>query len=165
MQPASQTSTDLPPQDNIPDHWIPAHPGFRTRPGRSGLDYIDTQIEFSRQQGLFIRKVFTGRLFTRDPFHLFLMLLFGLIGAGLLVVILLGFRVSMYTGIFLAIFLGLYAATGIALLINFSRNIQRIRSGASTDEAPFRPPRPTRTRRAAAVYISYQARGRRGRRK
>jgi hypothetical protein len=34
-------------------------PGYRTRPGRSGYDYIDTQNEIAHMTGVFIRQLIT----------------------------------------------------------------------------------------------------------
>jgi hypothetical protein len=57
-------------------------PGYRTRPGRSGYDPIDSSAEESHLEGIFLRNLFTLKLITRNPFYLFLM---GFIGIPLFV--------------------------------------------------------------------------------
>lgn len=54
-------------------------PGYRNRPGRSGLDLQDNSAEASRMEGVLLRKVLTGRARTRSPFYLVLMFLFGFV--------------------------------------------------------------------------------------
>ena len=54
-------------------------PGYRNRPGRSGLDLQDSSAEASRMEGVLLRKALTGRARTRSPFYLALMFLFGVI--------------------------------------------------------------------------------------
>ncbi len=39
---------------------LPGWPGYRTQPGRSGLDYIDTQMEMGHMAGVFLRQLFTN---------------------------------------------------------------------------------------------------------
>jgi tetratricopeptide (TPR) repeat protein len=53
--------------------------GHRNRPGRSGLDPLDSDFESSRIQGIVIRQVITLEFRTRNPVYLFLMLFMGLI--------------------------------------------------------------------------------------
>ncbi|MDR3574312.1 MAG: tetratricopeptide repeat protein [Anaerolineaceae bacterium] len=53
-------------------------PGYRNRPGLSGLDYIDTQAEFAHMESLLIRRLFTGKLRTQNRFYWFLMGFIGL---------------------------------------------------------------------------------------
>jgi hypothetical protein len=53
-------------------------PGLRTREGRSGLDPVDTSAESAHIYGVFIRKLLTLRVRTRNPFNLFLMFVFGI---------------------------------------------------------------------------------------
>jgi hypothetical protein len=54
-------------------------PGYRTRPGRSGLDPLDTRNEAAHMEGTFLRNLFTLRARTRNPFYLFFMFIFGVI--------------------------------------------------------------------------------------
>ena len=51
----------------------PGSIGYRTRGGRTGLDPIDSQLESSRMEGVFFRKLFTGRLRTHKPLYLVIM--------------------------------------------------------------------------------------------
>ena len=53
--------------------------GHRNRPGRSGLDPMDTQMDAYRFEGGLIRRLFTGHLRTKDPLYLVLMSILGLI--------------------------------------------------------------------------------------
>jgi hypothetical protein len=39
---------------------LPGWPGYRTQPGRSGYDYIDTQLEIAHMAGIFLRQLFTN---------------------------------------------------------------------------------------------------------
>ncbi len=57
---------------------IPGRPGYRVRPGRSGLDYLDNEFELAYMEGLFIRRLITGRLRTTEVVYLVVMA-----GAGL----------------------------------------------------------------------------------
>jgi hypothetical protein len=54
-------------------------PGYRNRGNRTGLDPIDSYAEAGYAQGLFIRNLFTGRLCTRNPVLLIIMIMLGLV--------------------------------------------------------------------------------------
>ncbi len=100
-------------------------PGYRTRPGRSGLDYVETNAELGHMEGLFFRRLITFQLQTENPLYLGLMLLFGL-GALVPLLLILG---EMITGNFenlllIVAFLPL-ALFGVALFINFFKNFTR----------------------------------------
>jgi hypothetical protein len=56
----------------------PGQVGYRNRPLHSGLDPVDTYTEWGRFLGLFIRNLFTGRLRTRNPILLGIMIMAGL---------------------------------------------------------------------------------------
>ncbi|HLY29132.1 MAG TPA: hypothetical protein VKQ72_22495 [Aggregatilineales bacterium] len=58
---------------HLKDGEIPGRVGYRTRGGRTGLDPIDTQLETSHMEGVFYRKLFTGRLRTHNPVYLIVM--------------------------------------------------------------------------------------------
>ncbi len=49
---------------------IPGDIGYRTRDGRTGLDPMDSRQELASLEGHFIRRLFTGRLRTRNRFYL-----------------------------------------------------------------------------------------------
>jgi hypothetical protein len=70
--------TSNPYVDPDDDPIIPGWPAFRNRWGRSGLDPLDTYKEWGYLQGLFIRKLFTGRLRTRNPIWLGAMIVSGI---------------------------------------------------------------------------------------
>jgi hypothetical protein len=46
---------------------LPGFPGYRTRPNRSGYDYIDTQLELAHMTGVFLRSFFSGILSRFSP--------------------------------------------------------------------------------------------------
>ncbi len=69
---------------------LPGLPGYRTRPGRSGLDPLDTRNEAAHMEGLFLRNVFTLRARTRNPFYLLLMFILGVIPLAMTVVLIFG---------------------------------------------------------------------------
>jgi hypothetical protein len=51
----------------------PGAAGFRTRAGRTGLDPFDSFLELAHEWGLFFKRLFTGRLTTRQPGRLALL--------------------------------------------------------------------------------------------
>ncbi len=58
---------------------LPGWPGYRTRPGRSGYDQLDSSYELSHIEGILIRRLFTRTLRTRSPMQLLYMIFLGLI--------------------------------------------------------------------------------------
>ena len=73
----ANTSDKIPPYMDVPASLIPGWPGYRTRPGRSGLDYLDSEFELAHMQGLFLRRLFTGKLRTTKPVYLAAMAVLG----------------------------------------------------------------------------------------
>ena len=59
--------------------WIRGFPGFRTRPGRSGYDPLDQDFELAHIQGVLLKVLFTGRLRTRNPAYLVLLVVMGVV--------------------------------------------------------------------------------------
>jgi hypothetical protein len=57
---------------------LPGWPGYRNRPNRSGLDPMDTYLEEAFLVGIFLRKLITLQLRTKNRFYLGLMFLAGL---------------------------------------------------------------------------------------
>ena len=104
---------------------FPGTPGYRTRPGRSGLDYLDNEFELARMEGIFLRRLFTGRLTTSSPVYLYGMAILGVVcvSPALLGVL---FRTPFdgYTMVSWCDF-ALLAVTGVALLVNFARNVRK----------------------------------------
>ena len=102
---------------------LPGWPGFRTRDGRSGYDPIDTRTEAAHVSGAFIQQLFTGQLRIRNPIYLNLLGIFGLflITPFFLAILetLNGNQLSLNGWIF---FLGA-AGIGLAMLINFIKNL------------------------------------------
>ncbi len=54
-------------------------PGFRNRPGRLGLDPLDTDYELAHLQGVILRKMIDGVVFTRNPVVILAMFFYGLV--------------------------------------------------------------------------------------
>lgn len=57
-EPNADSLTTHPSEDEM--ILLPGWPGYRTQPGRSGLDYIDTQLEMAHMAGIFLRQFFSG---------------------------------------------------------------------------------------------------------
>ena len=58
---------------------LPGWPGYRTRPGRSGYDYLDTVFEGAHMEGVLLRQLFTGKLRIENPLFLLLTGLWGVL--------------------------------------------------------------------------------------
>ena len=58
---------------------LPGWPGYRTRPGRSGYDPIDYQIESAHMEGVMIRLLLTRKFRTHNPIYLFIMSYVGIL--------------------------------------------------------------------------------------
>ncbi len=56
---------------------LPGWPGYRTRPGRTGYDPIDYQIEAAQMTGRMIKMLATGRYYTQHPFFFLMLLILG----------------------------------------------------------------------------------------
>ena len=102
-------------------------PGYRTRDNRSGLDPIDTRAEAAHVSGTFLYDVLTFGLRTRNPFHLIMIFLFGVIPFVFLAFLVLGTLSSgipsNWSVLILPVFL--LIVTG-ALTINFALSILHI---------------------------------------
>jgi len=61
------------------ENQLPGFPGYRTRPGRTGYDPLDTNREAAFMEGTFYRNALTLRLRTRNMFYLILMFVFGVV--------------------------------------------------------------------------------------
>lgn len=59
---------------------IQGWPGHRNRPGRFGTDPLDTDYELAHMEGVIIRKLIVGEVFTTNPFYLFFMAFYGIVG-------------------------------------------------------------------------------------
>ncbi len=53
-------------------------PGHRTQPGKSSLDPLENDFEAAHMTGVFFRNLLIGRLRTRNPIYLALLLIIGL---------------------------------------------------------------------------------------
>ena len=106
---------------------LPGWPGYRTRDGRSGYDPIDTRTEAAHTLGAFIQNLFTGQLRIKNPVYLFLS---GMLGLVCIVPLLLAISETMNGNQFFLdawITLLIVGIIGIAVLINFVKNLIRIK--------------------------------------
>ena len=120
---------------------FPGHPGYRNRPGRTGLDPLDNY----REEGFFLGSVMVslahGRALTRNPFLAGCMLLVGvlLLGLGLL-----SFTVPYTVSGFMIFYLPallwfvILGVIGFLCIVNASLSIRDISHGQadSEDEHP-----------------------------
>lgn len=104
-------------------------PGYRTRPGRSGWDPIETDNEAAHMEGTFLRNIFTLQARTRNPFYLFLMFVFGVMPLAILMVLMAGGISSLNLGLFslgpILYFIVFILVTG-AVTINFVLSVLEI---------------------------------------
>ena len=103
---------------------LPGWPGYRTREGRSGYDPIDTRTEAAHTAGTLIHKLFTGRV--RSPMALLLLGALGLVLSTPLVLAiseLLNGHLLPWNGWLFVLITGI---AGIAILLNFIRNLIQI---------------------------------------
>jgi hypothetical protein len=111
-------------EQSNPSALLPGWPGYRTRDGRSGYDPIDNRTEAAHTAGTIIQKLFTGRI--RNPVHLSLLGVLGLALVSPLVLaiseVLNGNRFPWNAWIFLLI----TGIVGLAILINFIKNLIKI---------------------------------------
>jgi hypothetical protein len=109
---------------NDADARLPGWPGYRTRDGRSGYDPIDTRTEAAHTAGTLLHALIAGE--TRNP-----LLLAGLSLLGFVLIIplvitmvdLINGHVFPWNAWLFALITGI---AGIAILINFIRNLIRI---------------------------------------
>ena len=100
-------------------------PGYRTRDDRSGYDPIDTDNEAGHIAGTIIQKLFAGQI--RNPIHLFLLGVLGLIFITPLVLAILETMNGNLLPWNAWILLLITGIVGLAILINFIKNLIRIR--------------------------------------
>ena len=141
------------------ENQLPGLPGYRTRPGRSGYDPLDTNREAGFMEGTFFRNLFTLRLRTRNPFYLILMFVFGAPISVFMPLALYVISTAPNHGTMtlidypaLAIFYlmwGFILVIGLALLANFSINMaailgigkNRLKSKDKNEAAPKKTPK------------------------
>jgi hypothetical protein len=99
------------------------YPGYRTREGRSGLDPIDNDAEGGHMAGVFVRRLLTGKLRSKNPFTLLVLAVLGLgcISPLLLAILeaLRGDRLPFRAWVMITI----SSFVGIALLVNLIKNL------------------------------------------
>ncbi len=115
---------EIPPYMDEVAFRLPGWPGYRNRPGRSGLDYLDNEFELAHMEGLFLRRLFTGRLRTSSPVYLSGMALLGVLCLLPLLLALLFPAPGQQSLIGWCFFLPI-AIFGTALLINFALNVRQ----------------------------------------
>ncbi|MBK9924461.1 MAG: hypothetical protein IPP66_04135 [Anaerolineales bacterium] len=95
-------------------------PGYRTSNNKSGLGYMETQAELAHMQGVMIRWLLTGKLITRNPVFLFIMIVWGTLVGILPLIMLLGeVFLSKNVSILFYIFPVLpYMVVGVGVVIN-----------------------------------------------
>jgi hypothetical protein len=116
-------SKDASEPDN-PNAQLPGWPGYRTRDGRSGYDPIDTRTEAAHTAGTILQKLITGRI--RNPVYLVLLGILGLVlitPLFLTIVELVNGNLFPWNAWLFALITGI---AGIAILINFIRNLIQI---------------------------------------
>jgi hypothetical protein len=96
-------------------------PGYRTRPEKFGLAYVESEAELGHMQGVIFRSLLTGRQLTNNPIYQAVLFLVGLTLAFPLVPIL--FELSRGNTQMLTLLLleSPYLAAGVLLLVNFAR--------------------------------------------
>lgn len=119
---ASKNEADKDQRDNSSP--LPGWPGYRTREGRSGYDPIDTRTEAAHTAGTMIRTMFAGEV--RKPIYLILLGLLGIILSLPLVLAILEIRNGSVLPWNAWIFLLVTGLAGLAILINFVRNLLKI---------------------------------------
>ena len=118
---SKSSKTPNPKDDQNNPSALPGQPGYRTRAGRSGYDPIDTRTEAAHTAGPILQKLFTGRI--RNPVYLFLL---GVLGLVLVIPLVLAISEMMNGNLFpwsSWILLLITGIVGIAILINFIRNL------------------------------------------
>lgn len=110
-------------QQNDPNA-LPGWPGYRTREGRSGYDPIDTRTEAAHTAGTIIQRLVSGQI--RNPISLFLLGVLGLVLISPLVLAITGIMNGSQLPWSAWLFLLITGICGLAILINFIRNLLRI---------------------------------------
>lgn len=117
---------DRSPPYRDPNADLRGWPGHRTRPERSGLDPLDNDFELAHMEGVFLRRLFTGKLRTRNLFYLFLMAVFGLFACLPLLFILAEVVNGNYRALLWLILFSPVLAAGLALLANLALNLRAL---------------------------------------
>ena len=106
---------------NKPTDLLPGMPGYRTRDGRSGYDPIDMRTEAAHTAGTLLYKLFRGRI--KNPIYLILLGGLGLALIAPLVLAILDIKYLYQVHWDAWMVLSITAIAGIAILINFVRNL------------------------------------------
>jgi hypothetical protein len=113
------------PEQGVPgnSNSLQGWPGYRTRKGRTGYDPLDEGAESGHMLGVIIHRLFTGKLYTKNPFTLVLMAVLSILGISpILLAILEIFQGNlMPIGVWVVITIAFII--GIAILINLIKNL------------------------------------------
>ena len=123
------SKTDVSQGSQKPDQsdTLQGWPGYRTRQNRSGYDPIDTDTESGHMLGIFLRRLFTGQLRTRNPFYLACLAVLGLLGISPLLLAFSGILQGNPMPGEAWVYITLAGILGIALLVNLIKNLIRYR--------------------------------------
>lgn len=100
---------------------LPGWPGYRTRAGRSGYDPIDTRAEAGHMAGTILQTLFVGQI--RNRVHLFLL---GVLGLILITPLVLAVSETLNANPLpwnAWLFVLVVGIVGLAILINFIKNL------------------------------------------
>jgi tetratricopeptide (TPR) repeat protein len=97
---------------------LPGWPGYRTRPGRSGYDQLDTEYELAHIEGVIVRKLITCTMRTRNPMQLLFMIFLGLIFCIPLLFVLVMLLEGDFRSLFTVVLFTPYWVVGVMLLVN-----------------------------------------------
>jgi tetratricopeptide (TPR) repeat protein len=112
-------------------------PGYRTRPGRSGYDPLDSDFELAHIQGVLIHRLFTRTLRTRNSVYLIFMTF---LGCMFCIPLLFGLMVLIdgdFQSISLMVLFTPYWVVGIALLVNVALSRQLEESDTEENDVFF----------------------------
>ena len=101
-----------------PNAALQGWPGYRHRPGRIGLDPLDTDYELAHVEGVVIRQILIGEVFTTNPIYLFFMAFYGFFGAFPLAASLIELIMGEPSYFGMTLFLLPYEILGVLLLRN-----------------------------------------------
>lgn len=109
--------------------------GYRHRPGRSGLDPLETDFELAHMQGVIIRRLITRTFRTRNPVFLLLMTYVGL-AFSLPLLLAVGLLFGQWSVLPILVIYSPYAVVGVALLVNVFLSL-RLEQPAGDDDLGY----------------------------
>ena len=121
---ASKSTKKLKDEKQHSSSGLPGWPGYRTRAGRSGYDPIDTRAEAGHMAGTILQTLFVGQI--RNRVHVFLL---GVLGLILITPLVLAISETLNANPLpwnAWLFVLVVGIVGLAILINFIKNLLRI---------------------------------------